>query len=402
MSHIDSPQPIFTTLPSSQSLSENDRPDVRNPQIDGWRGLSVMLVITGHFLLYRFEHIFPATPWSRLLGSDTIDPGLIAWNALFRVLSALPNLGVQIFFVISGYIITTLLMREELRHGAISIKAFYVRRAARILPPFFIYLAAVYVLSRHFGLSVPGEPFLRSATFLCHVPGSCSYFLGHTWTLSIEEQYYVVWPMAFVLLRGRWRLSGLRFALASLTVASIWSPVASGFAHIATGALIALSPQLRQCLIRNARWPAFALTILVVSAPPFAASSQLLYGLARAISPLAIAFVFYATISGHGPFVRLVSLGGLQRLGLVSYSLYLWQQLSAAKLEYYDGAPNILLFPALFIVPAVLSYALVERPMMRAGRRISDSIRVATPPAAANAGEHVALEPHLQPISRAA
>ncbi len=364
-----------------------------------------MLVLIGHFLLYRFEHIFPATPWSQLFDAGRIDPALIAWNVLFRVLSALPNMGVQIFFVISGYIITTLLMREEMRHGVISIRAFYVRRAARILPPFFIYLAAVYVLWRYFGLNVPGEPFLRSATFLCHVPGSCSYFLAHTWTLSIEEQYYLVWPVAFVLLRGPRRSAGLVIAIASLTMASVFSPVASGFAHIATGALIAASPQFQAATIRNARWPAFALAILIVCVPPFAASSPILYGLARAASPFAVAFIFCATISGHGPFVRLVSLEWLQRLGLVSYSLYLWQQLSAGKLEFYAGAPDILLFPGLFIVPALLSYALVERPLMRTGRRISNSMLATGPSQLLNAqteaGQPGSSEPRPKAIARA-
>ncbi len=141
-----------------------------------------------------------------------------AWwgTPYFAKLSAIPVLrqgsyGVDVFFVISGFLITTLLLREQARFGTISIRDFYMRRALRIWPLYYATIALYVVLIVGF------EKGLREATFLHYLP----YFLTYTytwfisphwptgpfnlaWTLATEEQFYAVWPLVLRFVRGAW------------------------------------------------------------------------------------------------------------------------------------------------------------------------------------------------------
>lgn len=96
---------------------------VRLKTIDGFRGIAVLLVVFSHAVTYRFE-----------------SESYLFSNYVRRLAGPLAEIGVQIFFVISGFIITSLLLREELANTKINIPAFYVRRTFRILPPLLFYM----------------------------------------------------------------------------------------------------------------------------------------------------------------------------------------------------------------------------------------------------------------------
>ena len=83
--------------------------------------------------------------------------------------------------------------------------------------------------------------------------------------------------------------------------------------------------------------------------------------------------IFLGTINGRGPYVRMVSLEWIRRIGLASYSVYLWQQLSTGAPSLYPEN-SIMLIPALFILPALVSYFVIEKPIIRLGHRLSDAI----------------------------
>lgn len=144
--------------------------------LDGLRALSLVLVIGGH------------------IRSNV---------ALKQYLSG--GLGVGIFFVLSGFLITTLLLREEAGSGAISLGAFYIRRFFRILPPYFL-TVAVYLLV---GL-IPSQhelhvKFLRGLPYFLslrneYIPSGLDVAFTHSWSLSVEEKFYFVWPMLLILL----------------------------------------------------------------------------------------------------------------------------------------------------------------------------------------------------------
>jgi peptidoglycan/LPS O-acetylase OafA/YrhL len=107
--------------------------------------------------------------------------------------------GVDIFFVLSGFLITGLLLKEWERRGAISLSRFWARRARRLLPALLVVLAAVILLWRNIGESAEFDVARRDAlATLFYVANWHSIFAGHTWSLSVEEQFYVVWPLVVV------------------------------------------------------------------------------------------------------------------------------------------------------------------------------------------------------------
>src|SRR5579884_2593834 len=133
------------------------------PQLDGMRGLSILLVLIGH--------------------------------AYLQQLSRLGALGVMFFFVLSGFLITGLLCEESSTTGTVSLERFYTRRALRILPAFVVLVAVTSALIAS-GLitDVPWYTVAVSCLYLNDVFGT-GQSLGHLWSLSLEEQFYLVWPL---------------------------------------------------------------------------------------------------------------------------------------------------------------------------------------------------------------
>ncbi len=156
---------------------------MRIPSLDGLRALSIGLVLLAHVMGTRHS---PDLTWVRAFG----DVG---------------NLGVRIFFVISGVLTTALLYRELDRTGRISLVGFLYRRAFRIVPAFTAYVAAIAVAAA-FGMLVVDSRDLRSAvTFTTNFEANRSWYVGHLWSLSVEQQFYVCWPVLLILL-GRSRM----------------------------------------------------------------------------------------------------------------------------------------------------------------------------------------------------
>jgi peptidoglycan/LPS O-acetylase OafA/YrhL len=366
----------------------------RNRFIDCWRGISVSLVVIGHLIGSRYQHQFEAEPFRNLLAGASIAYSDLVKNIALRILAPLPGLGVDIFFIISGFLITKLMMREQSERGTVSLSAFYVRRVCRIIPAFYVYLITVFMMSYYDMVYVPGESFLWngaflwSGAFLCDTGVSCTWFLGHTWSLGVEEQFYLIWPLLFILL-GRLKEAWLIAVFVSLLIISFAFPLALSFAHIAIGGLFALSPSVNRIIMRLAKSRFISLATIVIFFQPFLASFSVMYGIVNAARPLMLAAIFFGTIAGVGPFTRLVSSFWLQRLGVVSYSVYLWQQLSTARAEMYRDN-TILYIPILFIVPALLSYFFLEKPIIKIGHRLSNVIKKERPSIAIKPAQELA------------
>jgi peptidoglycan/LPS O-acetylase OafA/YrhL len=167
--------------------------------LDGLRALSILAVI--------WHHTVPATATGYLahFGSH----------------------GVTLFFAISGFLITTLLLREKDKHGRIDLSAFYIRRSLRILPLYFgvllVYIAMVWALERN---SVAGQAFFRNVLYFAtytsnlFVPLDGRTIFYFAWSLATEEQYYLLWPPALVVLSSFRRTSFPLFALAMSCIAA--------------------------------------------------------------------------------------------------------------------------------------------------------------------------------------
>ena len=209
----------------------------RSGYIDQWRGVAVLGVVACHANPARF---IP-------------NPHNPLFTATALLMAKLGPFGVEIFFVISGFLITRLLLTEEDRNGSISLKAFYIRRVTRILPAMLTYVLTVLVLSisglTHVG---PGEG-IKAVSFLCNTPYFfCTYQFGQLWTLSIEEQFYLLWPLLLIL-SGRFRVP---LVTITMVVAAICAVIPSLMVSdhvnnamavycLSSGVLFALSPRFR-------------------------------------------------------------------------------------------------------------------------------------------------------------
>lgn len=258
------------------------------------------------------------------------------------------DLGVSIFFVISGFLITGLLLKEFEDKGDVSLRRFYLRRALRILPPFYAFLLAVLIVW-HLGWIVSDWRSWLSSFFFVRdymLPGS-DWYTSHSWSLSIEEQFYLLWPAALVFL-GRKR--GLRLALALIAI----SPVVRVISHKLWnhGNLDAFMFHMRLdglmmgcilAILQGEQWfaqawkrvehPALAISSLVFLCGVSPALSHRFAGYYRmpagySLDNAAICYLlFYFVRNPLSVGGRILNWRPLVHIGILSYSLYLWQQL---------------------------------------------------------------------------
>ena len=325
----------------------------RDRLIDGYRGVAVLCVVTAHSLEYRFE-------LSRLVGAR-----------ISKLSVPLAEMGVQLFFVISGYIITTLLVKEESKAGRISIPAFYIRRFFRILPPLFAYFGALFLVRWAGMFEFDPGTIRNSALFTCNTGFTkCEWWVTHTWSLAVEEQFYLAWPLLLAVLPPARRVLFLLVLLtvllgAFLLVRHHWHNNWISFACIASGALYSLSPRLRDLTRARASYVAWLVAGLLFGLGPVLFFKPLLV-----LTPFLILFLLFSarelTILS-----RVLTSAPLQAVGLCSYSLYLWQQLFLARPSRYLEMPPLAALP----VVVALSYFLIEKPCARLGHRLSGLVQ---------------------------
>jgi len=347
------------------------------PPLDGIRGLAILGVLMLHSAI---------------------------WGAMPAVLPG-GNLGVTVFFVLSGYLITTLLLDEHDRSGRIDLRSFYLRRAARLLPGLLM-LLPVYVLvfSRQQSawqlVLLIGPVLLYLSSFVQAIWGAMGP-LSWTWSLSVEEHFYACWPPALRwFLNGRKdRRSGVRgwlrrhpLGVAAGVAVSI-VVVATGlrvdlagsfrwdeFAYystptridaLAVGCLAALiGYRYRAALPRPAGWAALAVIAWSYANSAFAIGGDPLnlYGLPL-VEVAAAVLILSVVNRPDGLLARALSFRPLVHLGVVSYGLYLWNLLPGQTWTLIVGrhagaAGTVVLFTVMFVA-VELSYRYVERPVMR-------------------------------------
>ena len=161
----------------------------RLPSLDGIRAVCIVSVLGGHASLGE-GFPFQLEPF---------------WPYFFNA-----PLAVTIFFVLSGFLITFLLAREESLQGKISLQNFYIRRVIRIFPVFFIYVGCLAILTLLTPLQIRPWQYVTSITFTKNF-ACVSWVDAHLWSLSVEEQFYLFWPalLAFCGRSWRWKIVGL-------------------------------------------------------------------------------------------------------------------------------------------------------------------------------------------------
>jgi peptidoglycan/LPS O-acetylase OafA/YrhL len=339
-------------------------------ELDGWRAISVLLVIVHH--IGRFQH---TAVLSRIPGASSF-------------VKYCGPLGVKVFFVISGFVICRLLILEELRFGRVSLKAFYCRRVLRILPPFYLYLSAIALLLLCGLIHESWAGILQCQLFLYDFKFSQpSWFVGHTWSLAVEEQFYLLFPSMWVLTPKAWRgrLFSIVFLLITVWNLSMvtghwdtitWNDTRAGFSCISCGVLMAVFEQRCRAIVREL--PALAVAALgfILLLHPVGIFGWKATAYESVFVPPAIAVVLLFSLMRATALSRVLCSRPLQAIGVTSYGIYLWQQLFTAARERYAGA-GIIIFWLLPLLCAIvpLSYVLLEKPAMRLGRRLAERVR---------------------------
>lgn len=341
----------------------------RIPSLDGLRAVAILLVIYSHVM---FTEGFPS--FARLPGSLSLHLGAF---------------GVQVFFVISGFLITTLIVREIERSGRLDLKQFYIARGLKIFPPFLTVLAALAVMAS-FGLAdLTGFDWLTASTFTTNFVRRPNAVVGHFWSLSIEEHFYLVWPLllASCSLMRSWRIAlgcvtfcfVYRCVLANASpeyhlLATRWTfGRVDGIVFGCLAALAARDAAWRQRMDRVAHSrPLFGLVVLVLTATFVASEVSWRWSIAVSFTAesICLALILWTVVRRPETFLgSLLHLKWLQAIGLASYSLYLWQQffvLHHKITAFWRTYPQNLLFAFL---AGFLSYLLIERPIVNLKKR---------------------------------
>src|SRR4051794_16092311 len=220
---------MTTILVDTDRQSKQTAGAARFSSLDGLRAVSILMVLAGHL------------NGTANFGRRDLGIGDYA------------HLGVVVFFVVSGFLITSLLLSEQEKTGAVSLKLFYARRCLRILPAAYAYMACMAVLWAFGSVRLSWRSLIHAATYTGNYIQARTWHLGHLWSLSVEEQFYLLWPAAFVLLGRRkaaWA-AALVLAVAPLARALGWLVlIQAGYSagtmfpmvadSLATGCLLAL------------------------------------------------------------------------------------------------------------------------------------------------------------------
>jgi peptidoglycan/LPS O-acetylase OafA/YrhL len=349
----------------------------RNASLDGLRGLAILLVVASHASAGRFP-----------LG------GMV---------------GVTLFFVLSGYLITTLLLAERRDRGSVDLRAFYMRRALRLAPALVLLLIVTPLLllllqDPHLdGRMLPASAI--TALYLSdffRAGGDTLVDYGHTWSLAVEEQYYLVWPALLLLVLARWlprrRLWAAVLLLALLFAAwRLYAALTFGFDRVyfaldtnafalLLGALLAVRPVTLGTRSAQAAAIVAPAGLLVVAILPVGNSgAAYLEGLtlgAVLVGAMALVAVMGAR-ARRWPW----SFRPLVVAGRLSYGLYLWHEvlyLSTPGGHALEGVWRAAAVVAAAVL-ALLSWTLVEYPMLQWKRRFERVRNAIASPVASSA-----------------
>jgi peptidoglycan/LPS O-acetylase OafA/YrhL len=343
----------------------------RIPTLDGWRGLSVIGVILFH-------------------------GGFFKSDSLVAKLTYHGNIGVDVFFALSGFLICRLLLEDYARNGELDLRRFYIRRAFRILPPYYAALAGIFAVAAIGAIRIDYSD-LPSCLFFYrnYVPlHSGGFYTAHFWSLAVEEQFYAFWPLLLIIAKPK-RLGKVAFILAMAILC--WRVLEFHFQ-----CLSAILPQVNVMIRTDTRldglmwgclaaiyfpvikrrveavhfsqlWlPVLAVLLITQAVHAIHNSSVLLQTM---LVPL---LVLSTVLQPTSLLSRFLEWKPLSWIGTISYSLYLWQELflphvvgvtAPGSFRHIQQAPWSLLA---IVACACFSRYLIEIPMTRLGHRLGD------------------------------
>jgi peptidoglycan/LPS O-acetylase OafA/YrhL len=332
------------------------------PSLNGLRAVAILCVIASHL----FREGLP-----------------MGWE--------IGHFGVTAFFVISGFLITLLLLREVRRTGTASLRGFYLRRTLRIMPAYFTFLAAMACLQWAGAFHYRALDWATAVTYMTSFRdiAQVGHNLAHTWSLSVEEHFYLVWPVLFLALSPK-RACFLLASYVAVIAPALRAAMANGYiplhpsysspaqmSSIAAGCLFALivgtdaAPKVRSFLFARTKWLPFAALALIAVGRIL--STQLKLAFSDPVKAVAFSLLLaWLLITEVGMAQRFLNSRPMVWIGILSYSLYLWQQPLTESAAVPGGVPGKLVAVAM---AATASYFLIETPFLRWKARIANAKR---------------------------
>ena len=348
------------------------------PHLDGLRGIAVIMVMFAHFPDQGSSPTYERV-WSLLQHAR---PGYI---------------GVDLFFILSGFLITRILLNERDTSGRISFYNFYLKRTLRIFP---IYYLAVAFTALYFPDGSVGLPSLLSYTFnYYHSLHPAPHPLEHTWSLAVEEQFYLLWPFVISVLPSRFGrlVTAVVIPLLALAAAIVfWQALNSNLAamliyqslptrmlSLSLGAYLAFREREGAVFSRRACTGSILLGLIVLTLDVILRADNVItaegeYWSFALMGYGAFGLGILAYLTGSAsPVARFLALKPLRYVGRISYGLYLYHLIVLYALGLnqaaLDGAgvplQSILQALLLTFAIAILSFHLVEQPLMRMRNR---------------------------------
>jgi peptidoglycan/LPS O-acetylase OafA/YrhL len=338
------------------------------PTLDGWRAVAIVMVIVSHARSPLF-----------------VRPGWVHSVAPFG------RLGVDIFFAISGLLICSRLL-DEMSHNNLDLRAFYIRRLFRILPPYLFYLIVLAILTGVGEIAVTPKDFLVCVAFLRNyfMAAPLSVYTNHFWSLAVEEHFYLFWP---AMLGWLGRRRAVPFALVMCLGIHAWRAATARSTELAdlfpnTGLLwrtdTRLDALLWGCLAALLLQPLSRVPLRLSMTMPVVAGLVIATWRKAPMLPLiyAVGFavlVLSTVLKPTSAAGRLLERPPVRWVGRLSYSLYIWQtiffeqQFPSGWLGYLQRPPVNLLA---LVVCALASYYLLEKPTVALGRRLAGRWRL--------------------------
>jgi len=360
---------------AAETVRKGGATEHRIPSLDGLRALSIFLVLALHSI-------------QRLEITTTVS---FLWVGIFN-----GSTGVFIFFVISGYLITSLLLLEHEKRGSISLRGFYFRRAMRILPPLYVYVGVLLLLGLAGRLPIFKLDIISALFFFHDYALSLMWSLEHFWSLSIEEQFYLIWPVLLLYCLRRpgaeGRSTAGKIAIAIILIAPIVRVVSFTLARhtvlhnsysfhfhadsLMFGCLLALvqgTPVFERIYKYATKiWWIPPAAIVVSDCLSARYQNYWDFPIGMTFCGAAISFFLLWCVRNPTSAVgRFLNSRPIARIGVLSYSIYIWQTLflNPSNLTLFGPSFKLLYtFPfswLAILVVAELSYNLVERPSLR-------------------------------------
>jgi peptidoglycan/LPS O-acetylase OafA/YrhL len=363
----DSVQPA--TMPSTDAdIPATGRPAKKSgymPTLDGWRALAILCVLLAHayFPGQSTRSINHRTPFGEL--------------------------GVEVFFALSGLLICGRLLDEERLTGNIHIKGFYIRRIFRIQPPALVYVAFLAILTACKLIPVFLAGLLASVLLVRNYfgtvgPLSSLWPTGHFWSLSVEEHFYLILPGLLFFIKKRRAETLFALGLVSL----LWRFYLEAHGHLSyeakvrtdTTICLLFFPAAISVLLQDERLRILGRKFLhcywvLPAALLFLPTHSPVHMLRGLVAPLIVLSTMFHPGTLIGKFLESAP---LRFVGRISYSLYLWQMIFLTAASVPEVHPfgwlhrSLLVWPCLFLT-AIASHYFIERPLMRWGHRLAPS-----------------------------